>query len=91
MHIFSKIILMAAIFFGATAAHAQVKKKTVKKPAAIHAKPKPKAKPKPATAIKPVKAAGTRVKITTDMGDIVVRLYDKTPRHRDNFIKLVSE
>lgn len=25
------------------------------------------------------------------MGEIVVRLYDETPRHRDNFLKLVAE
>lgn len=25
------------------------------------------------------------------MGDIIVRLYDETPKHRDNFIKLASE
>ena len=35
--------------------------------------------------------AGTRVKVTTDSGSIVIRLYDKTPLHRDNFIKLVKE
>lgn len=33
----------------------------------------------------------TRVKIQTTLGDIVVRLYDETPIHRDNFIKLVKE
>jgi peptidyl-prolyl cis-trans isomerase B (cyclophilin B) len=32
-----------------------------------------------------------KVKITTDMGDIVVRLYDATPKHRDNFVKLVEK
>ena len=31
------------------------------------------------------------VKIQTKMGDIVVRLYDETPLHRDNFVKLVQE
>lgn len=31
------------------------------------------------------------VKITTSLGDIIVRLYDETPLHRDNFIKLVEE
>jgi Peptidyl-prolyl cis-trans isomerase (rotamase) - cyclophilin family len=34
---------------------------------------------------------GTRVKLTTDSGTIVLRLYDKTPLHRDNFIKLVKQ
>ena len=32
-----------------------------------------------------------RVKIETRLGDIVVRLYDETPIHRDNFVKLVKE
>ena len=31
------------------------------------------------------------VKITTDSGVIIVKLYDETPLHRDNFIKLVRE
>ena len=33
----------------------------------------------------------TRVRIKTSMGDIVVRLYDDTPKHRDNFVKLAKE
>lgn len=32
-----------------------------------------------------------KVKISTSYGDIVVRLYDETPAHRDNFIKLAKE
>ena len=32
-----------------------------------------------------------KVKISTTMGDITVRLYDETPLHRDNFLKLASE
>ncbi len=32
-----------------------------------------------------------KVKIQTTMGDIIVRLYDETPLHRDNFIKLAQE
>ncbi|MBR1941586.1 MAG: peptidylprolyl isomerase [Bacteroidaceae bacterium] len=34
---------------------------------------------------------GTKVKIETTKGDIIVKLYDETPNHRDNFIKLVKE
>ncbi|MEN9569299.1 MAG: hypothetical protein RL172_530 [Bacteroidota bacterium] len=34
--------------------------------------------------------AVTRVKITTSMGEIVIKLYNQTPQHRDNFIKLVK-
>ena len=29
--------------------------------------------------------------IVTDMGTIKVKLYSKTPLHRDNFVKLASE
>ncbi len=32
-----------------------------------------------------------KVLIKTTEGDILVRLYDETPRHRDNFIKLAKE
>ena len=32
-----------------------------------------------------------KVKIETSYGNIVVKLYNETPRHRDNFIKLVRE
>lgn len=32
-----------------------------------------------------------KVKISTSYGDIVVRLYDETPAHRDNFLKLAKE
>ena len=33
----------------------------------------------------------TNVKIQTTLGDITVRLYDETPLHRDNFLKLCRE
>ncbi len=33
----------------------------------------------------------TKVLIKTSMGDITVKLYNGTPHHRDNFIKLVNE
>ena len=35
-------------------------------------------------------AGPQRAKIETNFGDIVVELYDETPAHRDNFIKLVD-
>ncbi len=31
------------------------------------------------------------VLISTDMGDMVVKLYNSTPQHRDNFLKLVNQ
>lgn len=44
---------------------------------------------------KPVKnnemEKGTLIKIETTAGDITVKLYDDTPKHRDNFLKLVNE
>lgn len=33
----------------------------------------------------------TRLKIETTAGDIVVKLYNETPKHRDNFIKLAED
>ncbi|MBQ0057754.1 MAG: peptidylprolyl isomerase [Bacteroidales bacterium] len=33
----------------------------------------------------------SKVKIQTTLGDITVRLYDETPLHRDNFLKLAKE
>ena len=32
-----------------------------------------------------------KVKISTSFGDIIVKLYDETPLHRDNFLKLAKE
>lgn len=32
-----------------------------------------------------------KVKIQTTLGDITIRLYDETPLHRDNFVKLVKD
>lgn len=32
-----------------------------------------------------------KIKIQTTLGDIIVRLYDETPIHRDNFLKLAKE
>lgn len=33
----------------------------------------------------------TFVKIETSSGDMLIKLYDETPQHRDNFLKLVKE
>ena len=33
----------------------------------------------------------TKVLITTEYGNIVLKLYNETPKHRDNFIKLVND
>lgn len=56
---------------------------------------KPVAKKKVSTAKKAPMSkkiqAEPMVKIITDSGTIIVRLYDKTPQHRDNFLRLVGE
>lgn len=42
----------------------------------------------PATA---AKESVTKIKIKTDQGEIIVKLYNETPLHRDNFIALVKK
>ncbi len=87
MNRFIAIGLFITSFFLISTADAQVKKRTpVKKTAAKVKKPAPKT-----DTVVLVKEQFTRVKISTDLGEIVVRLYNKTPKHRDNFIKLVTE
>ncbi|MES2689590.1 MAG: peptidylprolyl isomerase [Bacteroidota bacterium] len=44
-----------------------------------------------ATPPKPVSKPTTYVDITTRFGTMKVKLYDETPKHRDNFIKLVKQ
>lgn len=68
---------------------AQVKKPVTGKSKTVQAQKK---QPQSVTAKSAVKKlTGTRIKITTDSGVIVVRLYDSTPLHRNNFIRLVKE
>jgi cyclophilin family peptidyl-prolyl cis-trans isomerase len=43
-----------------------------------------------AVACKEKRMTGKVVELTTSMGKIQVRLYDETPLHRDNFVKLVE-
>ncbi|MEO7312901.1 MAG: peptidylprolyl isomerase [Chitinophagaceae bacterium] len=76
------VIAIAVSGIFTTNLSAQPRKKIVKKPA-VKVAPS-----KPAT---PKMVPGTRVLITTDSGNMVVRLYDSTPLHRDNFIAKVNE
>jgi cyclophilin family peptidyl-prolyl cis-trans isomerase len=85
------LITLAFICFFAVNVHAQVKKPVAKKTTTTKTtvkKPTPKTTP---AVKKEVEIPGTRVKLTTDSGVIIIRLYDKTPLHRDNFIKLANE
>ncbi len=83
------ILLLAVSIFCFTAVNAQSKKRSPVKKVAAQSKSKTTAAKKTTTQVPEEKF--TRVKISTDYGDMVVKLYNKTPRHRDNFIKLVTE
>lgn len=89
------LITLTLVCFFAMHIDAQVKKAPAKTTTTQKAAVK---KPATAKTIKPVLHTakqnvipGTRVKLTTDSGVMIIRLYDKTPQHRDNFIKLVKE
>ncbi|NDE10339.1 MAG: peptidylprolyl isomerase [Chitinophagia bacterium] len=84
----NKIFVSTTLLFSVYNSNGQATKKIVAKPVA--SKPKITVKAKPTQTLATPKIEGTRIKITTDSGTIVVRLYDKTPLHRDNFIKLVN-
>jgi cyclophilin family peptidyl-prolyl cis-trans isomerase len=74
----TKIFTLILSLFCCVVAHAQVKKS-------------------PATTTKVESKKKERisseklVEITTDYGVMIARLYDSTPKHRDNFIKLVNQ
>ncbi|MBS1742588.1 MAG: peptidylprolyl isomerase [Bacteroidetes bacterium] len=79
-------------------ANAQVKKTTTPKktPATTAAKKTTAPVNKVAatkSAVKPdlATAGSIRIKIVTDSGTMFLRLYDSTPLHRDNFVKLVKQ
>ena len=83
MNKLKQAIAIALLTFFAMSVNAQVKKPVTKKATVTKNKVVTKA---------PVvkKEPGIRVKLTTDSGVIIIRLYDKTPKHRDNFVKLVN-
>lgn len=82
-------ITLALTVFFVTKIDAQATKQpakpATKKPAAVKT-----TKPV-ANAPEQIRVPGVRVKVTTDSGVMVIRLYDNTPLHRDNFIKLANE
>jgi cyclophilin family peptidyl-prolyl cis-trans isomerase len=88
-HIF-RLLFCAAMLMFANATSAQVKKKAVvKKPIASQKAKKTTTISKKTTG--KIVDNSIKIRITTDSGIIVVKLYDSTPLHRDNFAKLVSE
>ena len=88
MHFTNKVVVGILLAFSTSISNGQFIKKPVVIPAASKTQPTVKDKPKATLAIP--KTEETRVKITTDSGIIVIRLYNQTPLHRDNFIKLVD-
>lgn len=76
-----KYIVGGFFLLATIAANAQAKKVTpvVKKTAVT------------TTAQKPAASKERLVEITTEYGVMIARLYDSTPKHRDNFIKLVQQ
>ena len=81
------VILLTIINYSPS--FAQIKKKAVKK-TVLHTS-KTKVQPKTDSISTEKFITEVRVKITTSLGDIVLKLSNKTPKHRDNFIKLVNE
>lgn len=89
-----KIALLFLVMSVSLMAIAQVKNKTTATTKTVAAKKTVATTPtktatKTVAKVKPSKE--TRVRITTDMGIITIKLYDSTPLHRDNFIKLVKQ
>ncbi|MEO7266085.1 MAG: peptidylprolyl isomerase [Ferruginibacter sp.] len=91
-------LLFFVVFSLSINANAQVKKTTTTK--TTNSKTKATKKPLPAKSIAKVKTQKAnndplegvhRVKLITDSGIIIIRLYDSTPLHRDNFVKLVKQ
>jgi cyclophilin family peptidyl-prolyl cis-trans isomerase len=75
----SKLLILVVLGFTLINVNAQVKKTTS-------------TGKKPITVVKPTPKKSTEklVEITTEFGVMIARLYDSTPLHRDNFIKLVQ-
>lgn len=84
MNLIRSIFILALLCALNIQTSAQVKKTTAKKPVP---KTKTTVVKKPAAT---VKAPEIRIKLTTDSGVIIIRLYNSTPKHRDNFVKLVN-
>lgn len=81
------LVLVAIFSMIAINVNAQAKKKTAIKKEVARASVK---KSATRTRTTKIKDNSIKIKITTDSGVIVLKLYDSTPLHRDNFTKLVK-
>jgi peptidyl-prolyl cis-trans isomerase B (cyclophilin B) len=89
MKVFLKLSLVLILCTPAYLLQAQNKKKSVKK-GAVRTTKTVAAVAKTSVPDTVKITAPVRIKISTSMGEIVVKLSDKTPLHRDNFVKLVN-
>lgn len=89
-------LLLLSIAFAATSiaqkkpVKAVAKKTTATKSSTVK-KPIAKPVPKKSTSVVPIKTTERLIEIVTDSGTMVAKLYDSTPLHRDNFVKLVKQ
>ncbi len=86
------LLLLLAVFFVGLPAHAQIKKKAPAKGIIKNKKAvKQRINKTKNVHRQPAADTASRVKIITSMGEIIIKLYDKTPLHKNNFLKLVKE
>lgn len=92
----TKILMFGFLLITIFSLSTVAQQKTTKKPKAT-IKPATNVLVKPSSNTKviaakpnPYIAGKTKVKITTSVGTIIIKLYDSTPKHRDNFVKLVK-
>lgn len=91
------LLMLFFCFLFSIQVFAQVKKPVAKKPViaakknTVANKAQLAAKTNTITITSKIKTDPVRVKIITGFGEIIVRLSDSTPLHRDNFVKLVKE
>ena len=92
MKIFKFLLFCFSLFFAGDIS-AQIIKKPVSKKVVITkvTTKKPIKKPVKISVIKALPDNSIKIKIVTDSGTMIVKLYDSTPLHRDNFVKLVKE
>jgi peptidyl-prolyl cis-trans isomerase B (cyclophilin B) len=88
------VLIVLCVFIKAEAQKKPVKaapKKSTTATKVVSKKPIPKVVPKKKSTLVPIKSTERLVEIITDSGTMVARLYDSTPLHRDNFVKLVEQ
>ena len=88
---FHKPFLIALLLFASMVSFAQPKKKIVAKKTTTTSAKAPAVQSSISEPWKQLNTKEKLVEITTDYGVMIARLYDSTPLHRDNFVKLVQQ